>query len=172
MASKILYRAKVWGSEEKTCDDMLLAKERESFPRKTMLCVKHMGQNWFINKSLLRRSLLRRMFFWHVPWMLKKQEGMCCVLKMVSRLSRRITTRDMEAKGRWSTLHVYISSNQQHAWGTRDRRMAKQWVAGAMQGVRNKDLKELHVGSGNEEGIERQACMKENLFTGGGRITM
>jgi hypothetical protein len=50
--------------------------------------------------------------------------------------------------------------------------MAKQWVAGAMQGDRNKDLKELHVGSGNEEGIERQACMKENLFTGGGRITM
>jgi hypothetical protein len=50
--------------------------------------------------------------------------------------------------------------------------MAKQWVAGAMQGVRNKDLKELHVGSGNEEGIERHACTKENLFTGGGRITM
>jgi hypothetical protein len=63
-----------------------------------------------------------------------------------------------------------ISSNRQRAWGTKDRRMAKQCVAGAMQGVRNKDLKELHVGSRNEEGIESQACMEHNLFKGGGRI--
>jgi hypothetical protein len=44
MAGKILYHAKVWGSEEKTHDEIIQAKERESFPRKNTLCVKHMGQ--------------------------------------------------------------------------------------------------------------------------------
>jgi hypothetical protein len=55
MAGKILYHAKVWGSEEKTHDEIIQAKERESFPTKNTLCVKHMGQCRFINKSLLRR---------------------------------------------------------------------------------------------------------------------
>jgi hypothetical protein len=41
---------------------------------------------------------------------------------------------------------------------------------GRMEGVRNKDQKELHAGSANEEGIERQACTERNLFKGGSRL--
>jgi hypothetical protein len=64
-----------------------------------------------------------------------------------------------------------ISSNRRRAWSTRGQANGEEaCVAGAMQGVKNKDQKELHAGSGNEEGIESQACTKCNLFKGCGRL--